>query len=197
MNDFDKIAGYYDPIKRLVFGRKLNQAYQHYLPRLKEGDHVLIIGGGTGKILRDIPFNVRVTYVEKSRVMIRHARQYAQLDTEFYWADFLEYESPDTYDWIICPFFLDVFDSEHLTEVIAKIKIFLKPDGRLIVTDFKAGKRLQKLFVKVMYWFFKITTNIEAGQLLDINKHILISGFEDEESSFFMKNLIFSRIYHK
>ncbi|MEP4535064.1 MAG: class I SAM-dependent methyltransferase [Cyclobacteriaceae bacterium] len=197
MNDFDKIAGFYDPIKRLIFGRKLNQAYQYYLPRLNEGDHVLIIGGGTGKILRHIPFNVRVTYVEKSRVMIKYARQNASLDTEFYWADFLHFESPDSYDWVICPFFLDVFDSEHLAQAIAKIRTLLKEEGKLIVTDFKPGERLQKLFVKVMYWFFKITTNIEAGKLLDINKHVLKSGFEGDESVFFMKNLIFSRIYRK
>lgn len=197
MNNFDKIAGFYDPIKSLVFGKKLNRAYLHFLSRLNEGDHVLIIGGGTGKILRDMPFNVRVTYVEKSRVMIRHARRYAQLDTEFYWADFLQFESPDTYDWVICPFFLDVFDSEHLTQVIEKIKNFLKPDGRLIVTDFKPGERLQKLFVRFMYWFFKITTNIEAAKLLDIDEYVLKGGLEGEESVFFMKNLIFSRIYRK
>jgi hypothetical protein len=48
LNNYDKIAGHYDTLSRLVFFKSQVNAQINQLPYIQWDSHVLIVGGGTG-----------------------------------------------------------------------------------------------------------------------------------------------------
>ena len=92
VNDFNFIAPFYDVLARIVFGNAILKAQTTHLSEINENDQVLILGGGTGKLLEHIPFCDRVDYVEKSEKMIRIAkRRLVNRSVNFVNHDFLNY----------------------------------------------------------------------------------------------------------
>src|SRR6187402_1340927 len=78
MNGFDRLAPVYDKLAGLVFGKAIVDAQLVFLDRVRAGDRILILGGGTGwlleKLLRKQPV-CEVWYVESSSRMIELTRQ--------------------------------------------------------------------------------------------------------------------------
>ncbi|UOQ74624.1 class I SAM-dependent methyltransferase [Hymenobacter cellulosilyticus] len=75
---FDRVAPFYDPLARLVFGNALQRAQQAALAGLPAGrPRVLIIGGGSGWVLGEVlqrrP-DSRVLYLEASAMMLAKSR---------------------------------------------------------------------------------------------------------------------------
>ena len=48
---FDKLTPYYDLLTRLVFGKAIINSQEQFLSLVRSGSRVLVVGGGTGKIL--------------------------------------------------------------------------------------------------------------------------------------------------
>ncbi|MBV6639838.1 MAG: class I SAM-dependent methyltransferase [Cyclobacteriaceae bacterium] len=189
MNDFDGIAWCYDPLKRLIFGDTLDRASSHFLPKINPGARILILGGGTGKILQDVPDGVHITFLDKSEKMLQLAQKRPQKNVEFVNADFLNFQPPLKFDWVICPFFLDLFDSGTLNKVIRKIADVLVPGGELLVSDFTYRK---SLLIRVMYVTFRIVSRVEARKIPPILKSLEGSGFQQLDSITFLNGLVFS-----
>ncbi len=194
MNNFNFIAPFYDRLARIVFGRSIENATYHFLSEIQEDSAVLILGGGTGKILSSIPKCEKVTYLEKSEKMINRAKTHkVDMDMEFINKDFLAFDAKHSYDFIICPFFLDCFNEKNLDEVINQIDGLIKTDGKLLVTDFQATRK--QLLIRLMHLFFRIFASLESKKLKNIHRFILQNRFEIEKEEFFHKNMIFSRVY--
>lgn len=197
MNNYNQIAWIYDPLKRLVFGNKLDSASTTFLNTIEVDQTVLIVGGGSGKILKGIPQSTNVIFLEKSHAMIKNAKRHMSSEIRFHCGDYLNFDFESKFDWIICPFFLDVFDKSDLDQAILKSHDLLKIDGRFLVSDFQKGNFFQNLLIRFMYGFFKITTNTQAARLQNIHGAILQNQFKEVSSRFFLSELVFSRIYTK
>lgn len=194
VNQFDPVAGIYDSLARLVFGSTILASQVEFLNEIKATDRVLILGGGTGKLLEHLLECESIDFVEKSSKMIAKANDRKSIQPiNFIECDFLAFESNQAYDVIICPFFLDCFDATHLNNVLDKIKMHLINDGRLLVTDF--GINTPHLLSKVMHLFFRATVNLESRKLLDIHSVILNHNFKLLNEKFYWKKVIFSRLY--
>ncbi len=192
MNNFDCVAPIYDRLVRLVFGNKLWEAQRIHLDKIKTTDRVLILGGGTGRILEWMP-DCEIDYLEKSEKMIELARQNGKAN--FINADFLNHELDFTYDWVICPFFLDCFNVEELDQCLVKIRHVLKKDGRMIVTDFQTSKSSHRMLVRTMLTFFRIVTRLSARSLSDFRLVIPAKGFSSLDRQDFLNGLVFSDLY--
>ncbi|MGK0251153.1 MAG: hypothetical protein ACI81G_000589 [Gammaproteobacteria bacterium] len=195
MVNYDTIAPFYDRLKRLVFGSQLDRAESYYLDRIGPNAKVLILGGGSGSNLNLIDQEANITFVELSQVMIKKARAHRAYNVRFINTDFLQFENGDYYDWIICPFFLDVFAEEDLDRVIKRISSIASSQASIIVTDFQSKKIWHSIFSFLMYVFFKLVTNMKPLQLLNIHKYLKNNFLRTKEESFFMSGFIFSRIY--
>ncbi len=193
MNDFNRIAGLYDFLARAVFGRGIERATLSQLGIISPNDSVLILGGGTGRILKKLPVTQRIVYLDKSEQMVRRAKKHSRASIEFVNEDFLSFSGDQEFSVIICPFFLDCFGKNSFSTVIDKVKGLLEPNGSLIVTDFQPGNK--KWLVWMMLAFFRIFAKIEARKLLDINQLVLSDGFKIEKEAFFHQKMIFSRVY--
>jgi hypothetical protein len=193
--NYDTIAPFYDRLKRLVFGSHLDRAESYYLDRIGPNAKVLILGGGSGSNLNLIDQEANITFVELSQVMIKKARAHRAYNVRFINTDFLQFENGDYYDWIICPFFLDVFAEEDLDRVIKRISSIASSQASIIVTDFQSKKIWHSIFSFLMYVFFKLVTNMKPLKLLNIHKYLKNNFLRTKEESFFMSGFIFSRIY--
>ncbi len=54
MNGFNRIAGVYDFLAKLVFGKHIRRSQEHFLKMVIQQNKVLVLGGGSGWILESI-----------------------------------------------------------------------------------------------------------------------------------------------
>ncbi|MEM1407468.1 MAG: class I SAM-dependent methyltransferase [Bacteroidota bacterium] len=203
MNNFDIIAPVYDFLAKLVFGRALIHAQTYFLYQVKARSKILIIGGGTGQILHcfeDLSRPLSIVYVEKSARMLDLAKKrgpFANLEIRYVHGDERSVP-PGKYDVIATVFFLDVFSEKHLVQVIQLLNDSLKKSGKWLVTDFvNTPVFWQKWLVKLMYWFFKITANLESNTLLDFEAFLTHSGLKRTSYKSFYYNMMQSAVYEK
>ncbi len=185
-NDFDAVAGYYDLLARLVFGRAIDRSQEVYIHSIPAGAKIVILGGGTGRILeylyRSRP-DIHVTFVDASARMLARAKRRPRLPgIEFVHGT--ENSLPEgRYDVAMAPFFLDMFPDERMSKVIAEVSRHLGGDSQWIISDFVDTNRWwQRAMLRVMFVFFRKTTGILTDQLPDWNKVMLNSGWRKKES---------------
>ena len=198
MNDFNKLAPIYDVLARLVFKGGLNRASAFHLDTIPAASRVLILGGGSGHCLLSLD-RCAVDFVEKSSRMIALAKRRPQNSmVSFQHTDFQTFEVKEPYDFVLCPFFLDVFHEDTLLRVIDKIKSSMTNDGRLIVTDFlETGQAHHRLLLKLMFSFFHIFAKLESRELIDFSKVLQENGLCPEAQYLSGNGFITSQVFTK
>lgn len=187
---FDRLAGVYDRCVHLVFGTRLNDLQRDILAGLPSRHRCLIIGGGTGNILRavlDRQLASTIVYAELSVEMIARASQRLNGEEKNRVHFTMDWESivPGTaFDYIILPFVLDCYRETTVSRWLDTFASSLNPGGTLIVTDFNHEKDfgyrpgpLHKLFIRSLYLFFRTTASIEATQLPRISMLLGTHGY--------------------
>ncbi|HET9054496.1 MAG TPA: class I SAM-dependent methyltransferase, partial [Cyclobacteriaceae bacterium] len=161
-------APVYACLSRIVFGKTIERAQHHFLNLIKPHDQVLILGGGSGDLLRTLlklQPHITVDYIDISPRMIALAKQKTPETAPVNFIVGSADNIPGTYSVVITNFYLDLFSTETLKRIIGKIKCHVQPDGRWLVTDFVSEKWWHKLMLWLMYRFFRIATGIEAKRL--------------------------------
>lgn len=200
-NNFDKVAPFYDRLAGLIFGKPIKKAQTEYLHLIKAGSKILILGGGTGWILKEIldrQTDVEISYVEKSTRMIDLAKTACSNDNiEFVNLAFEEWQTEEKFDFIMCNFFLDVFQSQKLkNQIIPKIKSLIAENGRLLVADFQVNQPMwQKMLLWAMHRFFGLFSNMESQKLINLNELLTANRLKEVSAAYFFKRMIFSRVY--
>lgn len=166
---FDYIAPVYDGLAALVFGNRLRRAQEYFLPEITTASHVLIMGGGTGHILQTLAGLNRameIYYVEASARMLHRARRRATHPLTIHWIQGTQDDIPAglSFDVIITPFFLDMFDHE-LPVVMNRLEQHTHADTRWLATDFVQHRWWHGLMLRVMYIFFGWTTGLSTRRL--------------------------------
>ncbi len=196
-NDFNRIAPMYDAMAWLVFGGRLLRAERQMLPYLSASKKVLMVGGGTGKLLPFLPAHIELTYVEASSKMIGQAKKRSsKARIAFVQQDVLQHQG--AYDTVVAPFFLDCFHQQSLVLVIQHLHTLILPGGQLLVTDFQPAQRLpEKWLLAMMHTFFRLTTNLQSKSLIDIDGWVQKHGFEPFEKIESRSPLLFTARYIK
>lgn len=207
MNDFNRIAWFYDALADLIFRGIILQSQTHFIHLIKPYNRILIIGGGSGKVLDTLDqLNqpIIIDFVEPSAAMMKKAKKRASglvnLNVHFYQQKFEVFNSVSTYDWICCFYFLDLFRKEALIQNITHIYRLMTDQTFLLVSDFQIKpneKGWQKGLSDIMHTFFRLTASLESRRLQDINALILNGGFERIEFCDFFDQFIFSATYKK
>lgn len=179
MNDFDKVATYYDKLARLVFGKSIKNSQSAFFNTIMPNNRILICGGGTGWILDELDglgLELHIEYVEYSKKMIELSKQrgpFENIIVDFFHASIIEHQI-ESYDVIITNFFLDVFNIENLKAVIQRLKFSLNDSGSWIVTDFRNTSNLWHKFLNgLMHLYFRIFCSLESYRLQDFEKLLL------------------------
>ncbi len=199
-NDFDKLAFIYDQLARLVFGKSMVESQKHFLNAIPEGSRILILGGGTGWILMEllkIKKEMSVCYIEASAKMIDIAKARLNRDERIQFIHGTESDIPSDsqFDFIITNFYLDLFTNESLKIVIGKIGNSLAPQGKWIATDFTSNQWWHRVMLKVMYFFFNVTCNIESKKLPEWSKEFQAISAKQLDSKKFYGGFIQTTIF--
>ena len=205
LNKFNALAPYYDFMAKIIFGKSIVRAQTSFLNDVPIGGCVLILGGGSGKILPELHTinpTCRIWYIEASSSMLNLARENAK-DFSFDEINFIhgthnEVPTGVKFDTVITNFFLDLFSDNTLSTVLGKIHSILSPNGNLLVTDFAdQGKFWQHILLKIMYRFFRITCGIEAEKLPLWQVQFNRIGFREIKSEYFFRSFIKSSVLTK
>ena len=187
---FDLIARFYPLLEQTVFGSTLSRARGFFIPRVTEGNKILLlIGEGNGRFLFEMvkqTSSASVTVVDSSaRMLAAAARRIATVDRysriKLIHADILEWRaSAAHYDRIVTHFFLDLFPPYHIRRIVEKISRLATENALWINVDFTSENQRvrQKLLMWPQYRFFRISAGIEAPRLFDSRPCIRQAGWE-------------------
>jgi len=198
--NFDRIAPIYDLLSRLVFGRSIIDAQVHFLNRIPQGSKILILGGGTGWILSEIfeqSAGHEIWYIDSSKNMIARAKKKVESHQLVHFVVGTEDDLPAiSFDVVITNFYLDLFDDATLSGAVAKVAAVLRPGGQWLAVDFVNGSAWwQRVLLRTMYVFFKITCGLPISPLPDWHQALLGSAQVQEETQNFYAGFIRSAIY--
>lgn len=213
VNNFDGIAPVYDILTFLVFGKSIKKSQLYFLNQIPLRANVLIIGGGSGVILQPIlerSPEARITYIELSEVMIRRSKrrierisshhvEFFHMDVHHFLSDFKD-ANEIKFDVVITNFFLDVMNSARLQSFMNNILNVVTKDCIWLCTDFRLEPRtnyLKRAFVKFMYSFFKVFSNLEGNSLLPFEVFFKKAGFAQAGDVSFYFGLINSCVYKR
>lgn len=205
---FQRIAPVYDILARMVFGNSIDAAQKVYLHLLPKKSSILIVGGGSGRILPELislcaPF--KITYVEASSNMLRLAKKNVrpqweqQLDIQFIHGTEEDIPKTDRYDVLMTFFLFDLFGSEEATQLAVRLANFLKPSGYWLIADFQPNskKRWKQMLLNSMYFFFRLVSQLKNNSLPDYQKIIQDLHFYPVHKKFFYRKFIVSIMYRK
>jgi ubiquinone/menaquinone biosynthesis C-methylase UbiE len=180
-NDYNRIAGFYDKLSRVVYQRSIINAQVFLIQLINNNDKILLVGGGTGWVLEEISKlqkqNIHVVYIEKSSAMIKLAqkRKFENLTVEFIESAIEDYNTTAQFDVVFTAFLFDNFLKDKIDLVFLKLDRWLKQKGFWLYADFVNDtinkKTWQQLLLKTMYLFFKLTAKIETQELIDMRPY--------------------------
>ena len=195
MPDYNHIVWIYDRLAKFIFGKKQELAKQAFLIKIPEKAKILIVGGGTGKILdylRDLDKQLEVDFVDLSANMIFQAkkRDVAYMQVNFYQQSVLDLKTTN-YDVVITNFFFDQFSYHQANLILQNIKLKIKPKGILIFSDFINTKYLRdKVVTRIMFFFFKLTAKIRTNTFPPYDLLFFEQGFYAVASKKISRNIL-------
>jgi len=206
-NNYDPVARYYDPLSRLVFGHTEIEAQVDMLDQVKPGDHLLIIGGGTGWILEKLaaiyPDGLHITYVEPSRVMMALARKrnWGGHSVFFVQQPIEHFVTTGRFDCILTGFLFDNFHQEHAETIVHSLDNVLHPGGSWLNADFyyppRGGSWWHGALLYAMYLAARWICRVEANRLPDVEACFETLGYTVARRAFYYQGFIQAVIYRK
>jgi len=212
-NDFDLVAPIYDGLAALVFGGAIRRAQTTLLPRLRDAQRAVIVGGGTGWFLLELLDRTdveHVLYVEKSEIMLNKSRELL-LARAPQWANRVEFrlgteesvtEQDGAFDLMVTNFFLDLFHDTNCAHMIEQLASKLSPTGRWLFVDFHTPeggwqRTASEALYTVMYGFFSLTSRIESRRPPQYQDTFDRLGIQTEVEEKFYATMIRAKLMRK
>ena len=195
---FDRVAGQYQRLERLVFGERLQRCRTAWLPQLScdamaRRARVLVLGEGDGRFVaalrRACPEAV-VLVVDRSERMCRLAAERvaavaagaatdaaanaaAAARVQWVLGDLVAGlpVGAGGFDLVVCNFVLDCFAEEELDLALPRIVAALAPGGTLVVGDFATSARGA--------WRLRLVAGIGARRLTDPQPRLAALGLRE------------------
>jgi tRNA (cmo5U34)-methyltransferase len=206
---FDRVASFYDPLSRLVFGRALEQAQLALLPFIPDKARVLLIGGGSGWLLEQLLCSGKtsqILYLEASPNMLRKAQQRVHASitgavVEFRLGTEAALLPQERFDVVITPFLLDLFPAPRLGHLMDRLHAALAPGGLWLFADFwpvtSPPPLWQRLLLQSMYVFFGMLSGVKATGLPDFSRQFDQLYLQEIFSESFYGDMVQAKVYRK
>ncbi len=197
MPGFDRIAPFYDLLATVFSFNTIWRSQSHFIPGLKKNSSVLILGGGTGKILEELDRQDVVgscVYVELSaKMMERTKKRWSGERRVVFIHGSVENIPNERFDIIITPYVLDCFDENELDKVMNALRDHHSPSGQWLLTDFAKDN----LITRTLYFFFRITGSLKVKRLPEFEKQFTRLGYKVEREKYFFFRQLVARVYSR
>jgi ubiquinone/menaquinone biosynthesis C-methylase UbiE len=180
---FDRVATSYRLLETIAFGQSLQRARVRWIEKIPRPRRVLILGEGSGRFLCEllrVHPKIDIDCVDASARMLSLAGKRARRNhaeswpcVQFIRADILQWSPRNSYDLIVTHFFLDCFPRDEVKAIVDKLAGAAAPGAVWLLADFtipSAGifsRMHAKLWLRMMYLFFRCAAGIIANGLVD------------------------------
>ena len=141
--DYSSVANLYDSLGHLYSGGQIAATKASQINHISTGDRVLYAGVGGGEDARlAAKAGAKVTVVDLSQAMLDRAivgfeRAGVRDDIEVICGDIMEHARHGHYDVVVANFFLNVFDTELMPQVMKHLALQLRDGGTFMIADFR------------------------------------------------------------
>ncbi len=182
---------------------------RHFLPRLAAHDRVLILGGGTGRILTEMlkrGIGRQYVYIDISAKMVVAARKrVTRLAAVARPIEFIcgsvESIAGRKFDLIVTPFVLDCFQEAELGLAMRQLNAALIPGGKWLFADFNVPAGLMgfisRSVVRTLYFAFNVLCGLGIKKLAAFDGYFQEMGLSHAAERLFLRGLLVARIYDK
>lgn len=199
---YDRLAKHYDFLSRLVFFKSQVRAQTEQLIYIKNCKNLLIVGGGTGWILKDLnrlTESINITFVETSAKMIELAKRVnTHHQVEFVHQDIDDYNTTIKFDSVLTPFLFDNFDDSKAENVFVHINSMLLENAFWLYTDFRLdGKWWKNILLKSMHLFFSLIKVVKVNTLPKMENAFTTNGYALRSEKLYYSGFIEAKVYQK
>ncbi|MBT3668573.1 MAG: class I SAM-dependent methyltransferase [Opitutae bacterium] len=206
--NFNGVARFYNFSEKFFFGNLLDRSRNRFLNYCTKINSILILGEGCGQFLIEllrVNEFCEVSIIESSSEMIciqKCLLLEKDIDrVSFHCIPIDELIVSKSFDLICTHFFWDCFSYREISTFLPYYTKLLKKDGIWLNSDFvdSDNRLLHADFLKIrlMYWFFRITTGIRARKVEPFYHHAIKNSLQlidhDEIRSGFIKSEVFKK----
>jgi ubiquinone/menaquinone biosynthesis C-methylase UbiE len=208
---FGRLARAYRWIEYLSFGSYLQKCRRLRLREIASCRRALVYGDGDGRFLAELVRRfpqIQVAAVDASGEMLRRAamRLPENAKVRLVHADALAQqvatlpEAP--FDLIVSHFFLDCFNEEELTALLARVNEATKEGAMWVVSDFAIPRRhvarqAGKLIVSGLYLAFGLLTGLTTRRLPDHGRVMREAGWSLDDRRTLLLGLLISERWRR
>ncbi len=209
---FDLIARPYRFFETITFGHALQRARVFWIDKIPEPKRVLVVGEGDGRFLCELARlfpKTEIDCVDASERMLRLARMriqrtcaHAGARIEYFQEDILTWPPRGPYDLLVTHFFLDCFLREEVRRIVSKLGDAATSDAVWLLADFTVppsglDRMHARIWLRLMYCFFRITAGIDAKELVDATPYLRENRFSLASSERFHSGLLKSEWHQR
>lgn len=200
---FTFLAPIYDYLAEAVFQGRIIKSQSAFFNIIAPDSKILILAGGTGRILRSLDalgVPLYVDFVDISEGMLRKAKKIKSQNLKIsFWKSKPDGNSTP-YDVVMIPFYFDMLNNHEIEVEIADIKSMLSEEGKIIFTDFRLSetypaKVWQSIMLTIMYLFFSIVTGIKVRKLPPFDSLFARADLFQVKCKEFYGRFIMSKVY--
>ena len=207
---FDFMAPFYDWLVGLVFGKNVRNAQITLLENISTNKSILLLGGGTGWIVEEIlikckpkqlvSLDISAEMLALTKQRIHKLNQVAS-DVELIQGEVFDLAAGQSFDYILTPFFLDLFEPVRCSQVMHKVGTHLNPEGKWLVADFHLATPRppvwQRALLKAMYLYFRLCCGISGKTLPPFPTIFHEMSFNKTQENFFFHGFIQTSIWER
>ena len=208
---FHRVAFIYDRLAHLVYGDALEQAQLSLLSHLPQQGRVLLIGGGSGWILKQLLLSGKqldILYLDAAPGMLQRAQheyerfqQPHQCSVSFRLGNEQSLQPHEQFEAVLTPFLLDLFLPQRLQQLMESLAAALAPHGKWLFADFWPVQQpppyWQQLLIWSMYTFFRCVSDVKAWQLPNYASHFNSLGFQETYSCSFYSGMVQAKVFFR
>jgi len=207
---FDLVAPHYRWLETIAFGNALQRARTCWIDMIARPKRTLIFGEGDGRFLCELVRahpKIDVDCIDASEAMLQLARARLRRThpesfsrVHFFRADILKWSPRISYDLFVTHFFLDCFSGRELQAIIAKLASAAEPGAVWLIADFTVSRNRfaqahARLWLRMMYAFFRVTARIAANELVDPAPYLDGHGFIPHSENLSRAKMLRSDVY--
>lgn len=191
---YDKVASFYDAVVALTFGDRIFKLKSTVIAQLPPRVTCLIIGGGSGAILKPLITNQTVQSFYYAELSIKMMKRCQALVNEKGWSKKIEYADDwksfktSSFDYIFLPFVLDHYTRPQIEELLPQLQQNMHDTSEIVFFDFNQETAYgyepswwKKWSLSFLYAFFKLIGGTNTNQLPPFNDIFQSEGFETIE----------------
>jgi ubiquinone/menaquinone biosynthesis C-methylase UbiE len=208
---FGRLARAYCWMEYFSFGPYLQQCRRLRILEMMPCRRAVVYGDGDGRFLSELARRrpaMQVVAIDASQEMLRRAAQRmpASAPMRLVQADALTYEAaalPEApFDLIVSHFFLDCFDEEQLTALLAQVNAAAAEGAKWMISEFaipdRAGARqIGVVIVSALYLAFGVLTGLKARRLPDHGRVMREKGWRLEDRRTLLQGLLVSECWRR